>query len=79
MTHTWVRHAETGGYWRCPNEALDEMRLMGWEPSDAPPEPNPAIAERLAWEAEQHKLRDTERSAETKPTRAARRGETQED
>lgn len=78
MTHTWVRHAETGGFWQCPNVALDEMKCLGWEPCDAPPEPNPAIAERLAWEAEQLKLRDAER-ADIKPTRAARRGENQED
>lgn len=79
MSHTWVKHPDTGGHWQCPNEALDEMKALGWEPCDAPPEPNPAIAERLAWEAEQNKLRGAERAAETKPTRAARRGEDQED
>lgn len=50
---TWTRHHETGGYWKCPNGALDEMKKLGWEPTEPPREPNPAVDERLAWLAAQ--------------------------
>lgn len=84
MSHTWVRHRDTGGYWLCPDEALDEMADVGWEPTEAPAEPNPAVDERLAWEAEQKALRDAEAAAApaaetTKSTKAARRGEISEE
>lgn len=49
----WLRHGETGGYFHCPAEAVDAWRELGWEPSDAPEEPNPVTAELLAWQAEQ--------------------------
>lgn len=47
-THVWVRHREHGGYWQCPIEALADYEAKGWEPSDQPAEPNPAVAEMLA-------------------------------
>ena len=50
---TWTQHRTTGGCFRCPNEALAEMRKLGWEPSEAPREPNPAVDERLAIQAQQ--------------------------
>lgn len=53
MSHTWVRHTETGNFWQCPDEALEHFMALGWEPSEAPPEPNPAVAERIAWEQSQ--------------------------
>lgn len=77
MTHTWVKHKETGGYWQCPDGVLDEMRKQGWEPSEAPAEPNPAIAEALAWRREQAEA--AAREAETtKPTKPATRGKSEE-
>lgn len=66
---TWLKHAETGGYFRCPNAAVDDMAELGWRPSEAPEEPNPTVAESLAWRAAQ---------AEPKPTKAATRGKTEE-
>lgn len=69
---TWVQHREHGGYWRCPDGVLDDMAAVGWEPADAPPEaPSSAVAEQLAWRAEQAA------AAQSKP-KAARRGETKE-
>ncbi len=42
---TWTRHVEHGGYFRCPDDALDDWVARGWIVSD-PPEPgNPATAE----------------------------------
>jgi hypothetical protein len=65
---TWTRHREHGGYWRCPDGALDDMAERGWEPCDTPPpQPDPAVAEQLAWRAEQA-------AAASKSPRAARRG-----
>lgn len=78
MTHTWVRHAEHGGYWQCPTDALDAMADLGWQPvdpSEVPPEPDPAVAERIAWEAA--RAAEAEK-AESTSTRAARRGEPKE-
>jgi hypothetical protein len=50
----WLGHAETGGHFYCPVEAVEDWLELGWQPSDAPPEePNPVVAERLAWEAAQ--------------------------
>lgn len=72
---TWVKHREHGGYWQCPDGVLDEMAKVGWEPSDAPEPPNPAVAERIAWEREQAELAARSAVATTKTTKAARRGE----
>lgn len=66
---TWLKHRETGGYFRCPNAAVDDMAERGWEPSEAPEEPNPTVAEHLAWRAQLQ---------ESKPTKAATRGKTEE-
>ncbi|MEO3922713.1 hypothetical protein ABGB07_02340 [Micromonosporaceae bacterium B7E4] len=71
--HTWVRHAVHGGYWQCPTEVLDEYRAKGWEPSDPPEEPNPAVAEMLAAREAAAKTAET-----TKPTKAAPRGKSEE-
>jgi hypothetical protein len=61
----WLRHEETGGYFHCPVDAVDEMRAKGWEPSDPPPpEVNPAIAEQLAW-------REQQQAETTKPRRGS--------
>jgi hypothetical protein len=49
---TWLKHRETGGHFRCPNGAVDDMAELGWEPSDAPVEINPAVAEQLAFRQE---------------------------
>ena len=72
---TWLKHAEHGGYFECPDAAVDDWREMGWELSDPPPAaPNPAVAEQLAWRAEL--AAEAEKS---KPTKAARRGESKEE
>ena len=71
---TWTKHRETGGYFRCPNDALAEMAKRGWEPSEPPREPNPAIDERLAWLADQEaSATKAENDKSTKP----RRGESE--
>lgn len=77
MTHTWVKHRETGGYWQCPNEAMDYYAKLGWEPSEAPEEPNPAIAEMLAWRAAQAAEAAAEQ-AETKSSKPRRGASTEE-
>jgi hypothetical protein len=48
----WLRHPETGGYFHCPAEAVEHWTELGYEPSDAPPEVNPVVAERVAQEQE---------------------------
>lgn len=54
MERHWLHHAATGGYFHCPAEALDDWLALGWTRSETgPPEPNPVIAERIAWEREQ--------------------------
>lgn len=79
QTHTWVRHTETGGYWQCPNDALDVYLAKGWEITDPPAEPNPAIAERLAWQAQQQAPETaTAAQADTPRPRAARRDQSTE-
>lgn len=71
---TWTRHAEHGGYFRCPDGALDDMAAAGWVPIDGePPEPpSSAVAEQLAWRAGRAS------HAKSKPTKAAVRGEDKE-
>lgn len=72
MTHTWVRHKETGGTWQAPIAWLEQYpdEAADWELCDPPEEINPAVAERLAWLAEQ--AAEAEKSS--KPTKAASRG-----
>lgn len=65
---TWLRHREHRGYWRCPDAAVDDMAERGWEPTDPPPpQPDPAVAEQLAWRAEQ--AARTAATADPKPTK----------
>jgi hypothetical protein len=81
MTHVWMRHpANPTGYWQCPNEGVADYLALGWELCDSPQESNPAVAERLAFEAEL--AAKAEAAADKKPARAtksAARSETQED
>ena len=63
----WLYHAEIGGYFHCPVEAVDAWGERGWKPSDPPPEPvNPAVAESLAWRAEQLARQETKPAKSTK-------------
>jgi hypothetical protein len=73
---TWLKHAETGGHFRCPNGAVDDMAELGWEPSEAPEEINPAVAEHLAWRREQELAR--QQAEEPKPSKSATRGDSKE-
>jgi hypothetical protein len=79
----WLHNSETGGYFRCPDGAVDDWREMGWEPSDPPEEVNPAIASRLALEREQAEAAQaaetSRKAATTKSTKSARRGESLEE
>lgn len=51
---TWLRHSETGGTFRCPDAAVDDWLDMGWEVADgAPADPNPVVAEHLAYREKQ--------------------------
>jgi hypothetical protein len=75
---TWLRNPQTGGYFHCPNGAVDHWKALGWQPVDEPPaELNPAVAELVAWRearaAEQDSSSaDTETPpAPTKPRRGA--------
>jgi hypothetical protein len=50
----WLKHTETGHLFPYPAGAAKDFGDLGWAPTDErPPEDNPVIAERLAWEAEQ--------------------------
>ena len=73
---TWLKHAETGGHFRCPNGAVDDMAELGWEPSEAPEEINPAVAEQLAWRREQELAR--QHAEAPNPTTPATRGKSKE-
>lgn len=42
---TWLRHGESGGFFHCPDEVVNDFAALGWAPSEAPPEFNPATAE----------------------------------
>ena len=83
-THTWVKHRDTGLFWQCPDEVLSHFELLGWEPTDErPEEPNPAVDERRAWEAEQAHLAEEEvpaaKSTKSKSTtKAAASGDPEE-
>lgn len=47
----WLKHKETGGYFHCPPGVVDTFKDLGWEPADEPPpEPDPVVAERIAYE-----------------------------
>jgi hypothetical protein len=51
---TWLRNPDTGGYFHCPNGAVDHWKALGWQPVDEPPQDvNPAVAELVAWRAAQ--------------------------
>ncbi len=71
---TWLRHPETGGHFRCPTGAVDDMAELGWEPSDPPVEINPAVAEHLAWRQQLAR----QQAEQTKPTKPATRGKSEE-
>lgn len=74
----WLVHPGTGGYFYCPAGAAAEWCTQGWEPTDTPPaEPNPVVAERIAWESAQASLAANEAAPKTK-TKAAPRGDTEE-
>lgn len=45
MGRIWLRHPDTGGFFHCPADALDQWLGMGWQMSDPPPQDNPAVAE----------------------------------
>lgn len=69
----WLRHDETGAYFHCPAEAVEDWQALGWEPGEEPePEVSPVVAENLAWRVEQSSA-----EAEPKP-KPARRGEPKE-
>lgn len=69
MTDVWLRHVGLagedghGGAFLCPQGAVEHWKAMGWEPGEAPQEPNPVIAENIAaQQAEADRL-----AAEAKP------------
>lgn len=66
MSHTWVYHPAIEQYWLCPDEALQDQIALGWRPCEAPPEPNPAVAERIAFERELRE-RQAEKDAAEEP------------
>lgn len=54
MTDVWLRHVGLpgeeghGGAFLCPEGAVADWWAMGWEPGEAPEEPNPVVAENIA-------------------------------
>jgi hypothetical protein len=78
VERVWLRNKNTGGYFHCPEAAVEHWRGLGWEPSD-PPEPvNLATAERVGWEthpapppaeSDVAPAADLETEAPTKPAR----------
>ena len=72
---TWLRHKDTGHFFHCPAEAVPEFAELGWEPTDErPAEPNPMVAERIAWEAEQAAQRAAAEQAAKAESKSSRRG-----
>ena len=49
----WLRHADHGGVFHAPAEAVDALAELGWEPGEPPDEHNPVVAENLAAQAAQ--------------------------
>ena len=45
----WLRHPETEGVQHVPASALEVWQAIGWEETEAPPEPNPALAEYIPY------------------------------
>lgn len=79
MSHTWVYHPAIDQHWLCPDGSLQDQISLGWQPCEAPPEPNPAVAERIAFERElAAAAAETQSEAEPEPTIAADRGEIEE-
>lgn len=82
---TWLKHSETGGTFRCPDEAVEDWAKNGWEPCEAPEEVNPAIAERIAFERAQQAAAEAaapdqaaDAAPQTTTTTKPRRGDSQE-
>lgn len=72
---TWLHHAESGGYFRCPTEAVEGWRENGWEPCEPPAEQNPATAE---WQPLTAPTASGEPESAAPKTRTSRRGESVE-
>ena len=36
MSHTWLKHKESGGYWQAPEAVVEAFEARGWEPCDPP-------------------------------------------
>lgn len=75
--HVWVKHPETGGYWECPVAVLEEMQGKGWVLAEAPEPEDPTTATRRQLLAEQAAAEAA--AKQTKPTKAAPRGESTEE
>lgn len=78
----WLHHPETDGYFHCPADAKDTFLDLGWELTESgPPETNPVVAERIAFERTQQEAaarRKAEQEAETTTsTDKPRRGTSQ--
>lgn len=72
---TWLRHAEHGGYFRCPVAAIAYWTPRGWVPSDPPPEVDPTHDPYAIFETETEPAQAT---APTKPTKSGKAGESTE-
>jgi hypothetical protein len=72
----WLKHPDTGGYFRCPAAAVEDWLANGWEVADEPPaESNPVTAENLAWREQQDQAATKPAKQNDKPTtKVARRG-----
>jgi hypothetical protein len=77
----WLRHAGLpgeeghGGAFLCPDGAVADWKAMGWEPGEAPEEPNPVIAENIAAQkaaAQEAAAAEEALAAEKKPAKKTR-------
>ena len=71
----WLTHPEHGGYFHCPAAAVEIWTGdLGWVIAEGPPEePNPVIAESLAWRAEQEQAAKEQQKAEAAERRAEKK------
>lgn len=70
-----MHHDDTDAWFECPAAAVDAWRARGWEvadPEDRPAEPNPAVQERIGFEA-QHAESAAEESDEGPAAAAAKK------
>lgn len=75
--YQWLCHPDVADPFRCPTDAAAGWVSRGWKPCDEPAEQNPAIAEAVAWAAQQAEAASKAAAEQTKTKKP--RGETAAD